>query len=353
LNGTVVMRTEDFNYHLPGHLIAQHALRQRDACRLLVLGRRSGAVAHRAFSDLTDLVRPNDLLVFNDTRVLPARLFCRKESGGRVELLLTARIDRRSWKALAKPGRRVRKGCKLFIRGDADAAVLTVEGVTPAGERIVRLAEGSAFSSIDEVMERCGSMPLPPYIRRDAGDSDRRDYQTVYALHGGAVAAPTAGLHFTAELLDALRKRGATLAFLTLHVGAGTFLPVKVSDPREHVMHEEEYELPEEVAAAVVRAKRTGGRIIAVGTTVVRVLEHCVALDGGLHASGGRTALKILPPYDFRIVDGLVTNFHLPRSTLLMLVCAFASREHVLAAYAEAVREQYRFFSYGDAMFIC
>jgi S-adenosylmethionine:tRNA ribosyltransferase-isomerase len=218
---------------------------------------------------------------------------------------------------------------------------------------VISLPEGERYGSIAELIGRHGHVPLPPYIRRPDSGRDREDYQTIYARNEGAVAAPTAGMHFTQELLAGLRKRGAGLAFLTLHVGAGTFLPVKVSDPREHLMHEEEYELPDETAAAVMRTRETGGRVIAVGTTVARVLEHCALQGGALRGSRGRTALKILPPYEFRITDGLITNFHLPLSTLLMLVSAFASRESVLAAYAEAVRKEYRFYSYGDAMFIC
>ena len=348
-----MMLTSDFDYHLPAPLIAQHPLRPRDACRLLVLDRKTGAIGHRMFSDIVELIRPGDLLVFNDTRVLPARLFCRKASGGHVELLFTGPVDPRTWKALAKPGRRLKAGSILSVNGDRDSGTLRIEEVTPDGERVVRLPEGGRYRSIAELIERHGHVPLPPYIRRPDGGRDREDYQTVYARKPGAVAAPTAGLHFTVELLAALRKRGVDGAFLTLHVGTGTFLPVKVSDPREHLMHEEEYELPREAAEAVTRTRQAGGRVIAVGTTVVRVLEHCAPSPGTIHASCGRTGLKILPPHAFRIVDGLITNFHLPRSTLLMLVSAFASRGHVLAAYAEAVRKRYRFYSYGDAMFIC
>ncbi len=346
------MRTEDFDYHLPKNLIAQEPVRQRDACRLLVLDRHTGAVAHKIFADLVDMVRPDDLLVLNDTRVLPARLFCRKASGGKVELLFTGQIGLNTWKALAKPAARLKEGSTLFIESDPDAGTLVIDRVAPDGERIVRLAEGARYISIAEIIERHGCMPLPPYIKRPAHENDREDYQTVYARKPGAVAAPTAGLHFTPELLALLRKRGVESAFLTLHVNIGTFLPVKVSDPGDHVMHEEEYELSREAAEAVTRTRRAGGRVIAVGTTAVRVLEHCASAPGTLHASHGRTALKILPPYEFKVVDGLITNFHLPESTLLMLVSAFASREHVLNAYAEAIREKYRFFSYGDAMFI-
>jgi S-adenosylmethionine:tRNA ribosyltransferase-isomerase len=345
------MRTEDFDYSLPKDLIAQHPLPLRDACRLLVLDRRTGAVTHTVFADLVNLLRPNDLLVLNDTRVLPARLFCRKESGGKVELLFTGQTSGpAAWRALVKPGRRLKPGTVLQVDHDAGTpTAIVIEGMVPGGERIVRCAAGA---SIAEVIERHGCMPLPPYIKRPAGDSDRQDYQTVYARKAGAVAAPTAGLHFTPELFAALRKRGTGSAFLTLHVGIGTFLPVKVSDPSAHVMHEEQYELGQDAVEAVIRTKNAGGRVIAVGTTAVRVLEHCALLPGGFKAAQGLTNLKILPPYAFKVVDGIITNFHLPKSTLLMLVSAFATREKVLAAYDEAVREKYRFFSYGDAMFI-
>jgi S-adenosylmethionine:tRNA ribosyltransferase-isomerase len=348
----LAMRTADFDYALPRELIAQRPLRRRDGCRLMVLDRMSGAVEHRLFHDLPDEMRPGDLLVFNDTKVLPARLFCRKATGGMVELLFTEPLGPRTWKALVRPGRGVRAGALLYVNGDPGCGTLRVEEETPDGGRVVGLSEGGRRGSMTELLEKHGHVPLPPYIRRPDAGSDRMDYQTVYAREPGAVAAPTAGLHFTPRLLAALRRRGAGLAFLTLHVGAGTFLPVKVSDPREHPMHGEEFALPEETAAAVVRTKAAGGRVVAVGTTVARVLEYCARAPHGLSASRGRTSLKILPPYEFRVTDGLVTNFHLPRSTLLMLVSAFASREAVLAAYAEAVKERYRFFSYGDAMFI-
>jgi S-adenosylmethionine:tRNA ribosyltransferase-isomerase len=346
------MHTSDFDYQLPADLIAQEPLRQRDACRLLVLDKRSGVVKHRVFPDIVDLVMPGDLLVFNDTKVLPARLFCSKASGGNVELLFTEKIAPDTWKALARPGRRLKAGTTLFVKGHQDAGVLRIDAVAPDGQRIVRLEAGTHGTTIAEIIERHGCMPLPPYIRRPAEEGDKEVYQTVYANMPGAVAAPTAGLHFTCGLLETLHKKGAETAFVTLHVGIGTFLPVKVADPREHVMHEEEYEITFAVAEAVTRAKRDGRRVIAVGTTAVRVLEHCALSKGIAGASQGRTSLKILPPYEFKVVDGLITNFHLPQSTLLMLVSAFASRESVLAAYAEAVRERYRFFSYGDAMFI-
>ncbi len=346
------MQTRDFDYSLPQEFIAQEPLKDRDACRLLVMDRATGACGHAIFSDLATLLQPGDLLVLNDTRVLPARLLCRKPGGGKVELLFIKVIDPLTWKALAKPGRQLLPGQTVTVEKDLFVETLCIIGTGELGERIVRLPFGSRFGSLGELIERCGNMPLPPYIRRPAGSDDREAYQTVYAHHRGAVAAPTAGLHFTDHLLDALRERGVGCAFLTLHVGPGTFLPVKVADPVEHRMHEEEYILPPETVEAVMRTKKEGGRVIAVGTTVVRVLEHCAVADGELCASSGRTRLKILPPYEFRITDGIITNFHLPQSTLIMLVSAFAGREPILAAYAAAVAAQYRFFSYGDAMFI-
>ncbi|MBN2189354.1 MAG: tRNA preQ1(34) S-adenosylmethionine ribosyltransferase-isomerase QueA, partial [Chitinispirillaceae bacterium] len=266
------MRTEDFDYPLPEQLIAQRPLRRRDGCRLMVLDRRTGAVEHRTFRELTDEVRPGDLLVFNDTKVLRARLFCRKATGGKVELLFTEPQDERTWKALVKPGRGLRPGALLYVNGGRNDVTLRVEAVTPDGGRVIGLLDGGRCGSMTGLLEKHGRVPLPPYIRRPDVESDREDYQTVYAREPGAVAAPTAGLHLTPRLLDALRRRGAGTAFLTLHVGAGTFLPVKVPDPRDHTMHEEEYGLPEETAAAVMRTRAAGGRVIAVGTTVARVL---------------------------------------------------------------------------------
>ena len=346
------MRIEDFDYHLPRQSIAQQPLRERDACRLLVMDRRSGSVAHRTFRDLARLLKKGDRIVLNDTRVLPARLFCKKGSGGAVELLFTRQIDPATWQALVRPGRRVLAGTRLAVTDAPDAGTLEILSVLPCGERVVRLHAVKGEPSIAALIERHGVMPLPPYIERPANRDDRSDYQTVYAARPGAVAAPTAGLHFTAGLLDELARAGIRTTRVTLHVGTGTFLPVKVSDPSEHVMHEESYDLSPAAAAEIMRTKREGGRIIAVGTTVVRVLEHCATAPGVLNASSGRTRLKILPPYNFKIMDGLVTNFHLPRSTLIMLVCAFSSRSRVLDAYAQAVQEGYRFYSYGDAMFI-
>jgi S-adenosylmethionine:tRNA ribosyltransferase-isomerase len=346
------MRTEDFNYELPEHLIAQQPLKERDACRLLVMDRSDGSITHADFRELQTLLRPNDRLVFNDTRVLPVRLFCKKETGAKVEILFTDPINTRTWRAMGRPGRRLMAGTPLLINNDPALGILKIIEVLPDGGRIVALEGGAGDASILGIINRYGCMPLPPYIKRPAGREDNEQYQTVYAAHSGAVAAPTAGLHFTPPLLASLRKRGVGVTFVTLHVGMGTFRPVKVADPRDHMMHEEFYDLPESAVQEIMHTKQSGGRIVAVGTTVVRVLEHCSTKDGTLTASQGRTGLKILPPHTFKIVDGLVTNFHLPMSTLLMLVCAFGGRERVLDAYHQAVKEHYRFFSYGDAMFI-
>jgi S-adenosylmethionine:tRNA ribosyltransferase-isomerase len=347
----MILHTDDFDYKLPVELIAQHPINQRDACRLMVLNRADGSLQHRQFSDLAELLLPGDLLVLNDTRVLPVRLFCKKKTGGLVEVLFTEKIDDRTWKALLKPARRLVSGSTLLIEGNPAAGTLVVQGIVPGGERCIGFVPGQS-ASIEEIIERHGAMPLPPYIRRAADGDDRSDYQTVFAAKPGAVAAPTAGLHFTADLLDALKARGVKIAYVTLHVGIGTFLPVKAGDPRDHVMHEERYELSQETAQEIGRTKKTGGRVIAVGTTVVRVIEHCALADGGLRAGSGRTSLKILPPWDFRVIDALITNFHLPRSTLLMLVSAFASVGQIRTAYTGAIGAGYRFFSYGDAMLI-
>ncbi|MBN2037350.1 MAG: tRNA preQ1(34) S-adenosylmethionine ribosyltransferase-isomerase QueA [Chitinispirillaceae bacterium] len=346
------MKCDDFEYELPAALIAHYPSNRRDECRLLVLQRESNTLEHRRFREIVELLRPDDCLVLNNTRVLPARVYCRRSGGGRVEVLFTEKIDDRTWKALVRPSRRLKAGSRIIIEGDPSPGVLTIESPPASGGRIVSLAGGSAAASIDELMETHGLMPLPPYIRRQADARDREQYQTVFAQEPGAIAAPTAGLHFTPELLALLAEKGIHYTFVTLHVGAGTFLPVKVPDPRNHVMHEERFELAPAAAQRIMETKRAGGRVIAVGTTCVRVLEHCAVLHNTLGAQKGRTSLMILPPYDFRIVDGLITNFHLPRSTLLMLVCAFSSRKKILEAYTQAIQKGYRFYSYGDAMLI-
>lgn len=349
------MRTADFDYQLPAESIAQRPA-PRGTSRLLVVG-AEGAARHRRVADLPELLRAGDLLVVNDTRVIPARLEGRRrlptgELGGRVEILLLEKIGPRTWEALAKPGKRLRVGGEIEL-GDPDskdAAPIAAEivEVGEEGRRRLRFAE-----EIEPHLDRLGHVPLPPYIHRPDDAADRDTYQTVFARDPGAVAAPTAGLHFTDALLDELATRGIERAAVTLHVGIGTFRPVGVDEVDSHRMDEERWRVSEETAAAIARTRARGGRIVAVGTTVVRTLESAARVgDGELRAGSGRTDLFIRPGFDFRVVDVLLTNFHLPRSTLLMLVSALAGRERVLTAYEEAVREGYRFYSYGDAMLL-
>jgi S-adenosylmethionine:tRNA ribosyltransferase-isomerase len=345
------MQTADFDYHLPPELIAQEPVEPRDASRLLVLGRTDGAVAHRRFADLPELLRPDDLLVANDSRVHPARLYGTKpETGGRIELLLLREHTAGAWEALVRPARRVRAGTTLALLGrDGTPSGLAahIGGALGAGRAV------HFDAPAQEVFERCGHVPLPPYIHRRLDDPER--YQTVYAAAPGSAAAPTAGLHFTPRLLERLRARGVEFALVTLHVGLDTFRPVTEERPQEHAMHSERIVVPAEAAEAISRTKQRGGRVVAVGTTAVRTLEAAAIASphGQVEPYDGSTDLYILPGFTFRVVDALITNFHLPRSTLLMLVSAFASRERVLAAYAEAIRERYRFYSFGDAMLIC
>ncbi len=337
------MRTSDFHYPLPRELIAAAPLPERSASRLLVLDGDTGSVADRRFRDLVDLLEPDDLLVFNDTRVIPARLYGRKDSGGRVEIL----IERLMAEDLAlahvrasrapRPGRiiELEQGFRCRVEGRADDLFrLRFEG-----------------APLLEILDRIGHVPLPPYIDRPDTETDRRRYQTVFARRPGAVAAPTAGLHFDEALLARIRDKGVETVFVTLHVGAGTFQPVRVTDLERHRMHREIFAVPENVVEAVARTRARGGRVIAVGTTVVRSLESA-ARGGELRPCQGETDLFIRPGYRFRCVDALITNFHLPESTLLMLVCAFAGYEQVMSAYRHAVARRYRFFSYGDAMFV-
>lgn len=353
------MRTADFDYDLPPGLIAQEPLADRAAARLLILDRRTGALQHRGVRDLPDILSPGDLLVLNDTRVLPARLFGRRVSGGRVEFLLLHRLqpgaggDPALWMALARPARRLavgeavrllRPGVDLPAPAGPAVRVLRHHG---AGQVEVRVEGGPDAT---DLLERYGQMPLPPYIHAHLRDPER--YQTVYGQRAGAVAAPTAGLHFTPDLLEALAARGIGQARVTLHVGLGTFRPVNEDDPRAHHMHAEWFELSAETVAAVAATRAAGRRVVAVGTTVVRVLESQADPDGRLRAGSGWTDLYVLPGWRFRVIDALWTNFHLPRSTLLMLVSAFAGRERILEAYRRAVAMEYRFFSFGDAMLI-
>lgn len=338
------MLLSDFDYHLPESLIAQHPAPVRDRSRLLVLDRRGGAVTHRHFYDLPAYLSAGDTLVFNDTRVIPARLLgVKQDSGGRVEVFLLNRLTEDTWETLVKPGRKLRPGARVSFGEGLSGEILDV---TDFGGRVVRFVFDGVF---EEVLDRLGETPLPPYIHESLADRDR--YQTVYARERGSAAAPTAGLHFTDELLAELRQKSIDLAFLTLHVGLGTFRPVSVEDITHHKMHREFYTIPQATADAVNRTRERGGRVVAVGTTAVRTLETAAA-GGRVEAGSGWTDIFIYPGYRFRAVDALVTNFHLPKSTLLMLVSALAGRENVLAAYREAVASEYRFFSFGDAMLI-
>lgn len=339
------MKTSDFYFDLPEELIAQTPLERRDASRLLCLDRWSGAREHRIFSELPELLHPGDCLVMNDSRVLPARLMGMRETGGVVEVLLLRDLGGGRWECLTRPGRKTRPGTRLiFGNGELEAEVLeVVEG----GNRIVEFKYEGIFL---EVLERLGKMPLPPYIKVELEDGER--YQTVYSKEPGSAAAPTAGLHFTKELLARIADRGVRECFVTLHVGLGTFHPVKAEDIEEHEMHSEFCIMPEETARIITETKRSGGRVVCVGTTSCRTVESFANEDGTMDAKSGWTNIFIYPGYRFKCMDALVTNFHLPESTLIMLVSAFAGRENVLAAYNEAVREKYRFFSFGDAMFI-
>jgi S-adenosylmethionine:tRNA ribosyltransferase-isomerase len=339
------MKTSDFYYDLPPELIAQTPLDRRDASRLFCLDRGTGAIEHRNFFDLPSRLRAGDCLVLNDSRVLPARLIGTRSSGGAVEVVLLRDMGGGVWECLTRPGRKTRTGARLSF-GDGELTAV-VEGETDGGNRLIKFSYDGIFL---ETLERLGKMPLPPYIRTELGDAER--YQTVYSRVVGSAAAPTAGLHFTRALLDGLQSRGVVLAYLTLHVGLGTFRPVKAGRLEEHRMHAEYFELPPETAETVNAAKREGRRVIAVGTTSCRSLESAASDDGFVSPFSGFTDAFFYPGYRFKCIDGLLTNFHLPESTLIMLVSAFAGRENVLRAYAEAVRERYRFFSFGDAMFI-
>jgi S-adenosylmethionine:tRNA ribosyltransferase-isomerase len=339
-------RVEAYDFDLPPDLIAQEPLPSRDASRLLVLDRGRGTLAHRAFTDLPELLQPGDLLVTNRSRVLPARLIGRREGGGAAEILLVRRREEDLWEAMVRPGRRLREGAVVTI--GPGFAVRVERGAGP--QRLVRFLV--AGLSPQAAIERHGHVPLPPYIRRADTRADRDRYQTIYAREAGSIAAPTAGLHFTPELLDRLRTRGVERAELVLHVGPGTFRPVEATDVRNHRVDPEQFTIPDDTAAAVVRARAEGRRVVAVGTTATRALESALDASGSVRPGDGETDLVIVPGHRFRAVDALLTNFHLPRSSLLLLVSAFAARERVLSAYAEAVRSRYRFYSYGDAMLV-
>jgi S-adenosylmethionine:tRNA ribosyltransferase-isomerase len=353
---TVPTRVTDYNFDLPEELIAQSPPADRAGARMLTVDRATGARADRSFRDLPDLLRAGDLLVLNDTRVLPARLYATRattpQSGqapGRVEVLLTEQLSAWEWKALVRPGRKVQLGQQLlFSQPGADDADLRAKVIAHGeyGERTLRFTPVADFFA---TLDRLGHMPLPPYIARADEDADKSRYQTVFARERGSVAAPTAGLHFTDEVLAAIRARGVEIAHVTLHVGLGTFQPVRVDNVADIKLHSERYTLPAATAEALARARAEGRRIVAAGTTTVRTLEHCAA---NLTPHSGETSIFLSPGHRFQLVDALLTNFHLPQSTLLMLVCAFAGYEPVLAAYRHAVEQRYRFFSYGDCMFL-
>ncbi len=339
------MKTRDFWYDLPEELIAQTPLEKRDASRLLVLNRETGAVSHKHFYDILDFLKPGDCLVMNDSRVLPARLLGHRPTGGAVELLLLKDLGDKKWECLAKPGRKLREGQEVvFGNGELTATILEVKD---DGNRVVEFHFEGIFL---EVLERLGKMPLPPYIKAELADQER--YQTVYSREVGSAAAPTAGLHFTNDLLEKIRNKGIKTAFVTLHVGLGTFRPVKAEEITEHHMHSELCMMSKETAVLLNETKAAGGRVICVGTTSCRTLESLVSEDGTFEEKSKWTEIFIYPGYQFKAMDGLITNFHLPESTLVMLVSAFAGRENVLSAYGQAVQERYRFFSFGDAMCI-
>lgn len=340
------MKTSDFYYDLPEELIAQTPLEQRDTSRLMTLDRETGEVEHHHFYDLLDYLNPGDCLILNNSRVLPARLLGQRlPGGGACEVLLLIDRGDKTWECLVRPGRKMRTGAKLsFGNGELTAEVV---GEVEGGNRLVRFNYEGIFL---EVLEQLGKMPLPPYIKAELQDRER--YQTVYSKVVGSAAAPTAGLHFTPELLEKIAAKGVGIGYVTLHVGLGTFRPVKEDEITQHEMHSEYCTIPQETAELINRTKANGGRVICVGTTSCRTLESWSNEDGTMEAKAGWTNIYIYPGYRFKVMDGLVTNFHLPESTLIMLVSAFAGREHVLAAYKEAVKERYRFFSFGDAMFL-
>lgn len=339
------MRVEDFDYELPEELIAQTPIDQRDASRLMVLRRDERSVEHRCFCDLPAFLRSGDVMVLNDTRVIPARLWGRRKTGGKVELLLLQEKAPGVWECLARPGKRTRVGEKLsFGNGRMMGTVLDK---TEYGGRVVSF---EAPEGVDRVVDEIGEMPVPHYIKADLEDADR--YQTVYARKRGSAAAPTAGLHFTPELLDEIASRGVEIVRITLHVGLGTFRPVKTEIVEDHVMHSEHFHVSAKAAESINRARKAGGRVVAVGTTTVRTLETVAEPDGTIVSGDGWTSIFIYPGHDFRSIDAMITNFHLPKSTLVMMVSAFAGREFVLSAYRQAIAERYRFFSFGDAMLI-
>lgn len=340
------MNVKDFDFYLPEEQIAQDPLEHRDMSKLMVLDRKSGEIQHKIFHDITEYLKPGDCLVINNTKVLPARLIgVKEETGAKIELLLLKRRENDIWETLVKPGRKAKKGVKISF-GDGLLVGEIIDEVEE-GNRLIQFTYQGIF---EEILDKLGQMPLPPYITHQLKDKNR--YQTVYAKEEGSAAAPTAGLHFTKELLQKIEDMGVTIAHVTLHVGLGTFRPVKVENVLDHHMHSEFYCIEEAEAKKINDTKKNGGRVIAVGTTSTRTLESATDENGALQAKSGNTEIFIYPGYQFKMIDGLITNFHLPQSTLLMLVSAFSSRENILHAYEVAVKEGYRFFSFGDAMLI-
>ncbi len=350
------MHINDFDYELPEELIAQKPQKDRDKCRLMVLRRSDNSIEHRHFFDILEYLKEGDCLLLNDSKVIPARLYGIKEgTGARVEFLLIKRIEGDIWETMVRPGKRLKPGDSVLF-SDEEGKKLRAE-ILDYGEDGTRIVKMEYDGILMERLEEIGSMPLPPYISRPSNDEDKDDYQTVYCHEEGSVAAPTAGLHFTTELLEKAREKGVKIAFVTLHVGIGTFRPVKCETIEDHHMHFEEYSVSEETAEIVNETVLSGGRVISVGTTSTRTAESAACFDEKsgkylLKAGSGSTDIFIYPGYEFKIIESLITNFHLPKSTLMMLVSALYDREHILKAYDEAVREEYRFFSYGDAMFI-
>ena len=350
------MHINDFDYKLPEELIAQKPQKDRDKCRLMVLRRSDNSIEHRHFFDILEYLKEGDCLLLNDSKVIPARLYGIKEgTGARVEFLLIKRIEGDTWETMVRPGKRLKPGDSVVF-SDEDGKKLRAD-ILDYGEDGTRIVKMDYDGILMERLEEIGSMPLPPYISRPSNDEDKDDYQTVYCHEEGSVAAPTAGLHFTTELLEKAREKGVKIAFVTLHVGIGTFRPVKCETIEDHHMHFEEYSVSEETAEIVNETVLSGGRVISVGTTSTRTAESAACFDEKsgkylLKAGSGSTDIFIYPGYEFKIIESLITNFHLPKSTLMMLVSALYDREHILKAYDEAVKEEYRFFSYGDAMFI-
>ena len=339
-----MMKLSDYDYYLPEELIAQTPVYPRDSSRLMVLNKTEKRIENKRFSDITDYLKKGDLLVVNSTRVIPARLIGKKDNGVIIEIFLLKRVDSERWECLVKPGKRLKVGSEVFIGEELSAVI---EEIKEDGNRVVRFKFNGIF---EEVISKIGEMPLPPYIREKLKEKDR--YQTVYAKEGESVAAPTAGLHFTTELLQKIKDMGIEVAEVFLDVGLGTFRPVKTENLLEHKMHEESYFVPDEAAEKIKKAKSEGRRVIAVGTTSVRTIESAARESGEVEAGRAVTDIFIYPGYQFKVTDAMITNFHLPKSTLLMLISAFADKEFIFRAYENAVEERYRFFSFGDAMFI-